>query len=291
LGNDRGWPALDVRAAATSHPSFASAEERLLLLLDDLDPIGLESDCESWHWRVYFVDSASRDTAVAPLRALVGEGGQVVPLEVEDEGWVLRVQEDLRAVRVGAVVVAPPWDFPHETSRGLPGAPSIVIVIEPSMGFGTGHHQSTRLCLRALQAIDVRGAQVIDVGTGSGVLALAACRLGALHVVAIDNDPDSVTAAQSNAVRNGVTSVMDVTLADVDDFDAAPAEIVVANLTAWLLRRYQRSIAALIGPGGRLATSGFTVDQVSMVTEAFPDFDLERRDEEEEWVALTLRRR
>jgi ribosomal protein L11 methyltransferase len=165
-----------------------------------------------------------------------------------------------------------------------------VIEIEPSMGFGTGHHQSTRLCLAGLQSIDLAGRRVIDAGTGSGVLAIAAAMLGASDVLALDNDPDAVAAARDNVGRNGAGATVRCEVADLGEFETAAAPVVVANLTAFLLRRYASTIETLVAPGGQLVTSGFTADQVPLVLDAFPGFTLLHREDEDDWVALRLGR-
>jgi ribosomal protein L11 methyltransferase len=303
----RFWPAIDVivhgEGAATQ-----ALEERLLLLLDDLGPIAMEASDEGVGWRVFFAENSVRDGAVTSLAPALRDCCAVRPVDVEDEGWAQKVQADLRAIEVGRIVVAPPWEVRQTSPRtrlpsgaghtpctasSLPPADSqeILIVIEPSMGFGTGHHQSTRLCLLALQALSLDDASVIDVGTGSGVLALAACKLGASRVLAIDHDPDSVTAARDNAVRNGLTEAVVVQLAEVDRLTTSAAEVVAANLTAGVLRAQRDALARLVADAGRLIVSGFTRGQTPLVIDAFPEFSIDARREEDDWVCLTLRRR
>lgn len=282
--SSRAWPAIDLtrRAAGDAADTFG---DRLALVLDDLHPIALEEDENGRHWRIHFDHAPTRDHALNALQAALGAEAHVAPVEVADEGWAVRVQQALRAVRVGLLIVAPPWDVPAE--------PAHVIVIEPSMGFGTGHHQSTRLCLEALQALPLAGVRLVDVGTGSGVLALAAARLGARDVVALDHDPDSVTAARDNAVRNALSTAVDVRQADLGEASMAaidPGDVVLANLTAWVLRQHAGAIARLVRPGGRLIVSGFTHDQVALVTDGFARLAVLARYDEDDWVALVLGR-
>ncbi len=155
-------------------------------------------------------------TAYFPIRTMgLPVTGEWV--EIPDRDWLAVWREGLDAVTVGALTIVPPW------IDGGPGA----IVIEPGQAFGTGHHETTTGCLAALQELDVAGASVLDVGTGSGVLAIAAARLGAGEVIAVDVDPLAITAARENARRNGVK--VDVREGSVE---AAPGrfDVVVANL-------------------------------------------------------------
>lgn len=281
----RTWPAVDVDAR---HGSVLpdDFDDRLALALDDLAPVAVE-ERSGVHWRVYFETEPARDAAIAPLEDAFGALVEITPVSVPDEGWAVKVQQDLGAVEVGRFVVAPPWDVPA-VPASVPE--TVVLVIEPSMGFGTGHHQSTRLCLHLLQRQDVAGARVIDAGTGSGVLAIAAARLGARQVLAVDNDPDAVAAAADNVGRNGVTDVVTCRVDDLDTLDAAPARIVLANLTAFLIRRYAQRIARLVAEDGVLVASGFTNDQVALVLDALPGMRVRGREDEDDWVGLVLGR-
>ena len=140
---------------------------------------------------MFFSTDAERDRAAANLTRQFPDLS-LRPLDVPDEDWVARSQAELRAIRVGNIIVAPPWDVPHTAKLKLDLSPEpgvadlkrpVVIVIKPSMGFGTGHHATTRLCLAALQGSRLQGKSAVDVGTGSGVLAIAASRLGAAPVI------------------------------------------------------------------------------------------------------------
>jgi ribosomal protein L11 methylase PrmA len=142
----------------------------------------------------------------------------------------------------------------------------IIIVIDPSTGFGTGHHATTRLCLELLQELDLRGKRVIDVGTGSGVLAIAAAKLGAREVIGIDTDPDALRNARDNVQRNGVG--VELLEEDVLSISLAAADVVVANLTSAVLQRSAESLRKLVGPGGVIIVSGFSPDDLDDVARA-----------------------
>lgn len=285
----RHWPALalDPRRATDLPEDFS---DRLAVALDEVAATSVDPQ-EGVGWRVYFADEASRDRACGQLKSSLGSLVEVTPVDVADEGWVVKAQAGLGPVRVGRFVVTPPWHAPPGPPGPATEPGTTAIVIEPSMGFGTGHHQSTRLCLAALQRLPLANASVVDVGTGSGVLAIAAAMLGARDVVAIDDDADAVAAASANVGVNRVGDRVRVEVADVSRFAQAGGDVVLANLTALLLHRHARALSNLVAPGGHLVTSGFTIDQVQYVSDAFPEFIVEARDEEDDWVGLTLRRR
>jgi ribosomal protein L11 methyltransferase len=154
------------------------------------------------------------------------------------------------------------------------------------MGFGTGHHPTTRLCLGALQEFDVSGSTVIDVGTGSGVLAIAARRLGAARVVAIDNDPDAAQAARENAAGNRVA--IDVRVADLMTLALSRFDLVLANLTGAQLIQSAGRLQDLATRRGPLILSGFTRSEEAGVLAAFPRLRVLERSQEGEWVCVTL---
>lgn len=284
----RHWPAIELRAKPTTpeSPAAQDFDDRLALVLDGLDATAVDQPADR-AYRIYFSDACARRAAGAVLEHELGSVCTVIPVDVADEGWLQKVQSALGSVRVGRFVVAPPWDLPPDA----PGEPApLLIVIEPSMGFGTGHHESTRLCLRALERLDVERRRVLDIGTGSGVLAIAAAKLAAARVVAIDVDPDAVASAQDNVRRNGVAGIVEVMKADLAAVDPDAAEVVLANLTTAMLGRHAAALSRLVARGGSLVTSGFTIDQASAVIGAFPDLEAIDRSRENSWECVVFRR-
>lgn len=276
------YPALDVQYEPG--PGAGALEDLLYAELDDFEPIAIHEHEAADGWRVFFRDPAQRDAASRALAAIAGAGRlRVHAVDVEDEDWARRSQAGLKAVRAGRITVAPPWDVPDLSPAG-----DILIIIEPSMGFGTGHHATTRLCLELLEAAAVENRHVIDVGTGSGVLAIAAWKLGASGVVAIDNDPDALINARDNVERNGAGAAIDVRQADLSALTHAPADVVTANLTGAVLQKYAGPLRRLVLPGGTLIVSGFSPDEFGDVTAALGGV-IERQVSEGEWAAGVLR--
>jgi ribosomal protein L11 methyltransferase len=263
-----GWPALEI----------SRLDDLVQAALVDHDVAAIDEDAS----RVFFHTSEARDRALAQLQRDFSELS-VSPIDVPDEDWAARSQANLKAVRVGNVIVAPPWDV------GSPGGLPHTIVIEPSMGFGTGHHATTRLCLAHLQKIDLRARTALDVGTGSGVLAIAASRLGASHVLALDDDPDAIESARQNL---GLNPGADVTLgvADIRRTTLRPFDVVLANLTGGLLLAIAGTLQQLAARDGCLVLSGFMESEESAVIQAFASCRIENRSQEDEWVCVTLSR-
>ena len=235
-------------------------------------------------WRVFFSSAGARDAATHAVRQAYPEL-DVSPEEVPDEDWAARSQRELTAVHAGRFIVAPPWDVPDATD-------ATVIVISPSRGFGTGHHASTRLCLRAMSDLDFRGRRVLDLGTGSGVLAMAAFLGGATAVVAVDVDPDAIDSARESATLNANVGGIHWLVGDFrergwDALSGGPFDIVLANLTGGMLSSSAERIRELLAADGLLVCSGFDQDEQPNVETALA---LSRRAEllEAPWVGLVL---
>jgi len=283
------WPALEVEAL--KQPDLLQAA------LVDFRVAAIDETTQPGAWRIYFASEGDRDTAAKALARQFPDLA-LRPLDVPDEDWVARSQATLRAIQIGAVIVAPPWDVPHTghlkpltlAEAGATGLMRpLVIVIRPSMGFGTGHHATTRLCLTALQQLDARKRSVVDVGTGSGLLAIAASRLGAARVVGLDDDPNALHAATENLALNRAA---DVTLraGDLRSTTPEPFDIVMANLTGALLRDGAARLRDLTGPGAHLILSGFMRSEEADVLAPYADLMVRSRTEEAEWLCVTLGR-
>jgi len=262
----RTWPALDI------HP----VSELLQAALVDYDASAVDERSAD-DWRVFFTSPSERDRAAAALRVEFPDA-TIESIDVPDENWAARSQASLRAVRVGNIVVAPPWDVP---------AGPVVIIIQPSMGFGTGHHATTRLCIDALQRLNIAGKTVLDVGTGSGVLAIAASLLGASRSVGIDDDADAITAARENLELNPRAEAT-LLVADLRATDVGSADLVIANLTGGLLVSAARALQDLVARGGSLVLSGLMAVEEKDVLAAFPTWTLEHRSEEDEWLCVVI---
>lgn len=194
---------------------------------------------------------AERPAAPLPLR---GDW-----MQVDDADWAAAWKDGLQPVAVGRVVITPPWLQVPQPSD------AVVLVIEPGMAFGTGHHETTTGCLAALQEQPLDGRSVCDVGTGTGILAIAAARLGAAHVVAVDLDPQAVACARANVARHDVP--VEVRLGSVDAA-GGPFDLVLANLTTADLVLLAAPLAGLLAAGGVLVASGTSVERAREVVAA-----------------------
>jgi len=271
------WPALDVRRVEDP--------DLVLAIVDDFSPIGAQEYQDGF--RVFFATPRARDAAVIAL------GRKATPVEIDDEDWAVRSQSDLLPTTIGCVTIVPSADFAASRSgeSTTDSSGPISILIQPSMGFGTGHHATTRLCLLALQTIDLRRASVLDVGTGSGILAIAATRLGAASALGLDADGDAIQSADENLRLNpGVKNVRFV-LRELSDAPLPISDVVIANLTGSMLIRAAGALQAAVARPGVLILSGILDGEEADVRRAFDAMELQRRDQDGEWVCLEFNRK
>jgi ribosomal protein L11 methyltransferase len=215
---------------------------------------------------LFDADPASR-VQVAALAESLRPLALTAPLveRVEDRPWERVWLDDFRPIRFGRRL----WVCPQGQPPGDPGA--VVVDLDPGLAFGTGHHPTTALCLEWLDGDDLGGLTLLDYGCGSGILAIAALKLGARHAIALDHDPQAIQATLDNAAANGVADRLTVCLpADLPGLgDRLPVDRVVANILAGPLVELAPILLAALRPGGHLALSGVLAGQTAAVAAAY----------------------
>jgi ribosomal protein L11 methyltransferase len=211
--------------------------------------------------------------------------GAPVVETVEDDRWVERYQERLRPLPLGArfVVLAPEAEDPPEPGR-------IAIRMVPGRAFGTGEHATTRLCADLLERRVSPGSLWVDVGTGSGILAIVAAHCGARRVVAVDVDPDAIEVAREWIVGNGVAEAVDLRASGIGSLSGTVADGVVVNVSGAYLENDAAALAGLLRSGGALIASGFPSAEVDDVSSALQAAGLREttRSETEGWACLEM---
>lgn len=210
--------------------------------------------------------------------------------------WMSAWKEHYPVIHVGQrIVIVPSWRQ-YESS-----ASDITIALDPGMAFGTGLHPSTQLCLRAVERFAAKGQRVLDVGTGTGILAIAAVKLGAASALAIDVEEAAVAAAIENSARNGVESAVTVRLASLvpvhNPIGAQPGlvgsgqyDLVLANIIAEVIAGMAEALVERTAPGGLIITSGIIEEREHLVLEAFADrAELVSREQDGDWLCLCMR--
>ena len=223
-------------------------------------------------------------TAELAQHPLLGAGFRHRIEQIEDKDWEREWMENFHPMRFGERLwICPSW-------RDVPDPDAVNVMLDPGLAFGTGTHPTTSLCLTWLDGLDLVGKTVIDFGCGSGILAIAALKLGASHAIGIDIDPQAIQASRENASRNGVSSRLDLYLPHQQPSDLK-ADVVVANILAGPLRELAPLISVLPETGGKLALSGILASQAEDVCEAYADkFMLDPVAEKEEWCRITGQR-
>lgn len=199
---------------------------------------------------------------------------------VADQDWVRAWMDRWQPLHFGANLwVVPSWLTP-------PDADAANIILDPGMAFGTGTHATTAMCLEWLAAHPPRNLEVIDYGCGSGILAIAALKLGAAHALATDTDPQALVVSNENAERNQVTERLALYLPDAVPAEAS-ADVVLANILAGPLVQLAPRLTALVRPGGRLILSGLLANQAAEVEAAYAAHFMFERHEHDGWAMLT----
>lgn len=291
------WLAITIETEARFEERMSSAFEDLgavavtLLDTDDSNPIYEPSPGQTPLWRrltmqALFPAESDENGIVFGLSALQPglDLRRIRSERIEDRDWERAWMDDFKPMRFGdrLWIIPSGFDTPDEATAES----NVVLHLDPGLAFGSGSHPTTALCLEWLAEHTAAGQRVLDFGCGSGVLALAAARLGADHVVAIDNDPQALLATVDNASNNGVTATIS-TIAAQDWSPAGDCDVVVANILANTLVELAATIVAALKPDGRLALSGVLAEQGDEVATAYAALGvtLDRR-ERDGWLLL-----
>ncbi len=230
-----------------------------------------------------FANKVDAESAIAEL----GPEHSAHYAEIIGDGWRDAWKEHYRPFAIAeGVIVRPPWEA-YEPKQG-----EHVLELEPGRAFGTGLHETTRLVARSLaeHAAELSGITILDVGCGSGVLALVALSLGAARAVAVDVDPEAIDVTRENAARNGMSARVDASTTDIQAVDLV-ASVVVANIEARVLIPLADELARHVTAGGLLLLSGILVPQTDDVRAAYPGFELASSPTLGEWTLLALRKK
>lgn len=235
-----------------------------------------------------FEEDADLAPAIAALRETLPDGTAAIitSAALEDQEWVRVWLRDWQPLRFGARL----WVTPGAKRDEITQPDAIVVTLDPGLAFGTGTHPSTALCLDWLAAADLAGRTVLDYGCGSGLLGIAALKLGAARVTAVDIDPQALTATRENAAANGVADRIEALAAA--DYAPRPHDVVLANILAGPLVALAPRLSASLAPGGMLLLAGLLASHADEVARAYAaTCDLAPRAAREGWVRLEGRRR
>jgi ribosomal protein L11 methyltransferase len=217
--------------------------------------------------------------------AIFKNGVQYKLEQLEDKDWEREWMDNFHPIRFGnRLWVCPSW-------RDIPDPTAVNVMLDPGLAFGTGTHPTTALCMEWLDAQELSQSLVVDFGCGSGILGIAALKLGAKRVVGIDIDPQAIESSLANATRNGVEQQIELYLPK-DQPASLQADVVVANILAGPLAQLSGIISAYVKPGGLLALSGILESQAQSVIDAYAaEFEFDPVAVKEEWVRLTARKK
>lgn len=295
---------LTLRCAETTQPRYENALEDVgalaVTLLDAdadttderaiLEPgVGQTPLWDSLVLTALFPDDTDALALLAALEAFDPglDWAQVQFRQVADEDWERAWLDQFAPMRFGQRTFIVPWN--HELPEDARGAEAAVVRLDPGLAFGSGTHPTTALCLRWLDGLAqegvLQGARVLDFGCGSGILALAALKLGAGQAVGVDNDPQALIATHDNAERNGVADRLAVYLPD--DEPVATYPVVVANILASALDALAPTLAERVAVGGRIALSGILHGQETELLDRYAAwFDNLRCEQEGDWMRI-----
>ena len=219
---------------------------------------------------------------LAVLKQLLGDHIPMVATSLEDKNWIRAWMDQFKPLKFGQHLwICPSWLSVDEKD-------SVVVMLDPGLAFGTGTHPTTSLCLSYLDSLDLKDKDVLDYGCGSGILAIAALKLGANSATGVEIDEQALIASKENAKRNGVEDKLQLVMGTDKKLDLPQFPITVANILAGPLAELEPIIASLTQSGGKLALSGILTEQADSVIEAYSkDFVMNKVKDLDGWALLT----
>jgi ribosomal protein L11 methyltransferase len=268
--------------------SFASAPPDWSLYTEVFDRHGIEETLQVDDPPTltgYMAEVEGVDARVTELNLdLLENGAKNVEITlIPDQDWIENWKQFFSQRRVGRIIICPSWE------KCEPEGDEIVLDLDPGQAFGTGDHPTTRLCLELMQGEVLEGKTVQDIGCGSGILAIAACKLGALDVIAIDTDAQSVQITKDNAIENGV----ELKAYKPEEWtEKGKADLILSNIISATLIRLAPEIHERLNLQGKWIVSGIIHQNWELVKDATEKlgFKLQIKKEEGEWVAATFHR-
>ncbi|WP_395947461.1 50S ribosomal protein L11 methyltransferase [Caedibacter taeniospiralis] len=229
----------------------------------------------------YQLDTIANELAQSSLPTHII--GEIQTREFADQDWTRAWMADFKPMQFGKRLwIYPSWCIPEKQT-----ANQVNILLDPGLAFGTGTHQTTALCLNWLEQNIAKNNSIIDLGCGSGILAIAASKLGASNVIAIDNDPQAILATYANAEKNAIHASFNAYLPHEVPKDIK-VDILIANILAGILIELAPTITSFVKQGGKLALSGILQDQISDIIDVFSaDFILYQPIFKDEWVLVS----
>ena len=235
-----------------------------------------------------FAGDTDKLSLEAAIRSAIGQLGIMAELTLEpleDQDWERAWMENFHPMQFGEHL----WIVPRDRQPPADAVDPVVVFLDPGLAFGSGTHPTTALCLQWLDSQDITGKRLVDFGCGSGILAIAALKLGAGSALGIDHDPQALIASEQNAQENGVAGRLTLTKSNAPV--GAEADIVIANILASILIDLAEQIGSLVRPGGQIALSGILAEQAAAVMAAYSgSFELETPREQEGWVLIAGRK-
>lgn len=228
-------------------------------------------------------DKGTDDKAIVnSLKQILGDHVPVMSVNLEDRDWIRAWMDSFKPLKFGKKLwICPTW-------CKVPDSDAVTVMLDPGLAFGTGTHPTTSLCLEWLDGLNLLDKTVLDYGCGSGILAIAALKLGAKEAYGVDIDPQALEASEENAKRNGVLDKLTLCDGKKSSSILTPAPVTVANILCGPLAELEPHIAKLTAQGGMLALSGILTEQAPEIIDAYSkDFNMALSREKDGWALIT----